>query len=109
MPARVRRPYNPGVAAPDSADRPAILSRDTTAGAERLQVAIWRRMTPLQKLALVNRASRDAIILALAGIGRRHPEAKARERLVRLAALRLGPELVREAYPDALSILGPDT
>ena len=92
---------------PHRDERAAILSRDTTAEAERVQIEIWRRMTPGEKLSLVERACRDVIVLALAGIRQRHPGASDRECLIRLAELRLGPELVREAYPDADAILGP--
>ena len=85
----------------------AHLSRDTTADAERAQLAIWRRMTPADKLALVNRASLDADRLAMAGIRQRHPLATDRECFLRLAEFRLGPNLVRTVFNDALDILGP--
>lgn len=86
--------------------RHAILSKDTTPEAEWKQIEIWRRMTPSEKLSLIDRASREIIALALAGIRRRHPGASERECLIRLAELRLGPQLVREAYPDADDFLG---
>jgi hypothetical protein len=86
---------------------PAVLSSDTTAEMERRQVAIWRAMAPAEKLALVNRASLDAAALALAGIRSRHPGISDRECFLRLAELRLGSSLVRAAYPDATTLLGP--
>jgi hypothetical protein len=94
------------VDASDRDVRHAILSSDTAPEAERTQIEIWRHMTPGEKLSLVDRASREIIALALAGIRMRHPGASERECLIRLAELRLGPRLVREAYPDADELLG---
>ena len=64
-------------------------------------------MSPLQKAGIINQATRDAFTLALSGIRLRHPGASERECFIRLAALRLGPTLVRQVYPDASQILGP--
>ena len=91
----------------DPGPRSANLSRDTSADVERLQVEAWRRMSPLQKAGIINQATRDALTLALSGIRLRHPGASERECFIRLAALRLGPTLVRQVYPDASQILGP--
>jgi hypothetical protein len=91
----------------DLTGRPAILSRDTDADVERIQIEAWRRMSSLEKIELVKQATRDMMVLALAGIRQRHPHASERECFIRLAALRLGPALVRAAYPDAVVILGP--
>ena len=91
----------------DSANRSAILSRDTNADVERLQIEAWRRMSPLEKTGVMSQASSDALTLALSGIRQRYPGASERECFVRLAALQLGPTLVREVYPDASQILGP--
>lgn len=65
-------------------------------------------MSPLQKAEIVNQASRDALTLAMSGIRQRHPGASERECFIRLAALQLGPALVRKVYADASEILGPD-
>jgi len=92
----------------DLANRPAILARDTSVDAERLQIEAWRRMSPLEKAEIVSQATSDTLTLALSGIRQRHPDASERECFIRLAALRLGPTLVREVYPDASQILGPD-
>ena len=92
----------------DLANRPAILSQDTSVHAERLQIEAWRRMSPLEKAEIVSQATSDTLTLALSGIRQRHPDASERECFIRLAALRLGPTLVREVYPDASQILGPD-
>ena len=100
--------YNRTMPELDLGNRSAILSRDTTAHAERLQIDIWRRMSPLDKSEIVSQATSDALALALAGIRQRHPRASARECFLRLAALQLGPSLVRDVYPDASTILGPN-
>jgi hypothetical protein len=99
--------YNRAVAVFDAGNRSAILSRDTSADVERLQIETWRRMSPLEKVGIMSQATSDALTLALSGIRQRHPGASARECFVRLAALRLGPTLVCQVYPDASQILGP--
>lgn len=99
--------YNRTVAEFDPANCPAILSRDTSAEIERLQIEGWRRMSPLEKAGIMSQATRDVLTLALCGIRQRHPGASSRECFLRLAAFQLGPTLVREVYPDASEILGP--
>jgi hypothetical protein len=64
-------------------------------------------MSSLQKAELVERATADVVTLARAGIRQRHPDASERECFIRLAAIQLGPSLVRDVYPDARTILGP--
>ena len=91
----------------DPGNRSAILSRDTSADVERLQIEAWRHMSPLEKAGIVSQATSDALSLALSGIRQRHPGASERECFIRLAALQLGPTLVRQVYPDASQILGP--
>jgi hypothetical protein len=91
----------------DPANRLAILSRDTSADVERLQIEAWRRMSPLEKAGIMSQATSDALTLARSGIRQRHPGASARECFIRLAALQLGPTLVRQVYRDASQILGP--
>jgi hypothetical protein len=73
---------------------------DTSAEAARLQIEIWRRMTPLEKARLVSGLCSAVQELALAGIRRRHPGASERECHLRLARLKLGPTLYQCAYPD---------
>jgi hypothetical protein len=73
--------------------------RDTSPEAARLQVELWRRMTPLEKAELVGGLSRAVQELSLAGIRLRHPAASERECLLRLARLKLGDALYREVYP----------
>jgi hypothetical protein len=64
-------------------------------------------MSSLEKAGIVSRATSDTLTLALAGIRQRYPRASERECFLRLAALQLGPTLVRQVYPDASQILGP--
>lgn len=82
-----------------------VLSVDSSAAIERLQVAAWRRMSPVQKARTVDGLTRTALALALAGIRRRHPRASERERFLRLAVLTLGSETTRRLYPDAAGLL----
>lgn len=89
-------------------DRPrALLSIDTRRDIERLQLDAWRRMSSIDKAAIVNQATHDVMTLALAGIRRRYPAASERECFLRLAERSLGPALVRTVYPDAERILNP--
>lgn len=62
-------------------------------------------MTPTEKLRLVAEITRATEELALAGIRQRHPAASERECLLRLALLKLGPELFRAAYPEAADLI----
>ena len=112
MSDKVRRewwvgPIVEAVAEFDPGNRSAILSRDTSADVERLQIEAWRRMSPLERAVIMSQATSDALTLALSGIRLRHPGASERECFLRLAALQLGPTLVRQVYPDASQILGP--
>ena len=100
-------PYNRAVAEFDVGNRSGVLSRDTSADVERLQIEAWRRMSPLEKAGVMSQATSDALTLALSGIRQRYPGASERECFIRLAALQLGPTLVRQVYPDASQILGP--
>jgi hypothetical protein len=81
-----------------------VLSRDTTADSERKQIELWRRLSSVEKAALVTNASTAVMTLAMAGIRHRHPKASDRECFLRLAALTLGAELTRTVYPDAHDI-----
>lgn len=95
----MNRSFNPG------SIRSAALSRDTSRAAERLQVALWRGMSPLQKARIVSGITRAAQRLSLAGIQQRHPGASERECMLRLALLKLGPELTLRVYPEAANLL----
>jgi hypothetical protein len=76
------------------------LADDTPLEIERIQVEGWRTMTPAHKAALVISASRAADAMARAGIRTRFPGASAREQFLRLAMLKLGVDLARQAFPE---------
>ena len=76
----------------------AVLSRDTDRAAERLQVALWRRMAAGAKLTTAGAASTATLRLSLAGIRIRAPHADENAHHLTLARIRLGAELVRQAY-----------
>ena len=80
-------------------------SRDTSPAADRLQIELWSRMSPLDKARAVTGISRSVQELSLAGIRQRHPGASDRECMLRLAALKLGPALTRRVYPEAAGLL----
>jgi len=77
---------------------PTALPLDTSVEARRVQVAIWRSMSPAEKAAVVDRLSAEVRALALAGIRQRHPEATDPEQQRYLAVLLHGPEVVEEAF-----------
>jgi hypothetical protein len=83
-----------------------VLAADTCREAERVQIDLWRRMSPLEKARAVSEISRAVQELSLAGIRLRHPEASERECMLRLAVLKLGRTLAVQAYPEAASLFG---
>jgi len=84
--------------------RTAVLSSDTSQEAELLQVDLWRRMTPAQKLRTVRDMTRAVQEFALAGIRSRYRGASEDECKLRLALLTLGRDLACRAYPEASSL-----
>jgi len=84
----------------------AVLSQDSSREAEQTQVELWRVMSPQQKVRIVGEISLAVEELSLAGIRRRHPAASERECLLRLALLKLGPELACKVYPEVADLLG---
>ena len=65
---------------------------------EAVQLRRLREMGPPAKARLVSELTAAANHFALAGLRERFPRAGERELLLRLAVLRLGDELVRDAY-----------
>ena len=94
-------PYNGTVCQSQAEHRAAILSADTSSDIEQRQVDAWRRLSPLERLAMVGRATEAVVSLSLAGIRQRHPNASERECFLRLAAILIGVEAARRVYPDA--------
>ena len=81
------------------------LADDSSTEAERLQVSLWRSMSPARKAQAVGSLCRATQELSLAGIRHRYPHASERECLLRLTALKLGPDLMRVVYPGSASLL----
>lgn len=73
-------------------------SRDTTYHVERRLVEAWRRMSSQEKARQLLECCQMVDQLSLAGLRMRYPNSGERELFMRGAALRLGPELMREVY-----------
>ena len=61
-------------------------------------------MSSAEKAAIVTGLTQAAYDLALAGVRSRFPGASPREHFLRLALITLGPELARQAYPEAAAL-----
>jgi hypothetical protein len=83
------------------------LSLDTSPEIERLQIEAWRRMSPVQKAAIVSGLTQAVFDLAHAGVRQRHPGATLREQFLRVAVITLGPDLARKAYPEVVRLDPP--
>ena len=81
-----------------------MLSRDSSPDVERMQIDLWRRMSALDKARAVDGLSRATQELALAGIRLRHPHASEQECRLRLAVLKLGPQLAARVYPEVAAL-----
>lgn len=84
----------------------ALLASDTSLEAERAQVELWRRMSPIEKLRAVTEITRAVLQLSLAGIRLRHPEASDEECMMRLAIMKLGRQLACQVYPEVARLRG---
>ena len=84
----------------------ALLAADTSLDAERAQVELWRGMSPMDKLHAVDGTTRAVLLLSLAGIRSRHPEASDEECRMRLAILKLGGPLACQVFPGAAHLSG---
>ena len=74
-------------------------SRDTTAEAHAIQLAIYRRMTMDQRLALALEMSEAARRTSLDGIKARHPEYDEATAIRALFRLLHGAELYAKVWP----------
>ena len=79
---------------------PTPLNLDTSREIERLQIEGWRRMSSIDKAAMITGLTQAAFELALAGVRQRHPDASPREQFLRLAIVTLGADLARRVYPE---------
>ncbi len=95
-------PSSPAILVPMKTN--GILASDTCVDAQRIQVELWRRMSPLEKMRAVTQISQAVQDLSLAGIRSRHPAASDEECMLRLAILKLGPELAFRVYPEAAGL-----
>jgi hypothetical protein len=84
--------------------RPSV---DTSPDIERRQIEGWRQMSAAEKAATVTGLTRAAYAMTAAGVRQRHPDASPREHFLRVAVIVLGPELARQAYPDAAEVISP--
>jgi hypothetical protein len=71
---------------------------DTAPEAEAIRFALYSQMSPARKTRVLVELTRSANTLALAGLRQRFPGADQAELLLRLAALRLGDEVVARVY-----------
>ena len=87
--------------------RSGAIAADTSPEAVRVQVDLWRRMSPVEKAAIVRGVSLAIQRLSLAGIRIRHPGASNRECMLRMAMITLGRELACKVYPEAVRMVDP--
>lgn len=72
---------------------PAPLSSDTSAAAAAVQLAVWRAMSPTQKLEQVGALTKAVLLLEREGLRLRHPTLGPDELHRAAMVRRLGPEL----------------
>ncbi|MEZ4366281.1 MAG: hypothetical protein R2939_08320 [Kofleriaceae bacterium] len=72
---------------------------DTTADAHAAQLAVYRRMTPAQRVAVAAAMSDDVRAIAIAGIAARHPAYTAADAEAAYLRLTLGESLFTAAFP----------
>src|SRR4051794_22352766 len=75
------------------------LPADTSLDAIRVQHAIFRRMSPEQRLRQASRMADQARARSTAGVYFSHPEYTPRQAQLTVIRLVLGEELFREAFP----------
>jgi hypothetical protein len=73
-------------------------SADTDERAERVQFAIWRRMSAADKCRIVLELNEMTLELARQGIRERHPDADEREVFLRLVSTWLDRDTMIRAY-----------
>jgi hypothetical protein len=89
-------------------DGPRSLAVDTAPEAAAVRLRLLAKLSPAEKLARVAELTEAAARWSLAGLAERHPGATQSELLLRLAVLRLGPDLVRRAYGWPSPMAGDD-
>ena len=76
-------------------------SRDTTAKADEVQLAVLRRMTVAQRTSLANQMSTAARETTLAAIKARHPDYSEEHARWALFRVVVGDDLFKRAWPRA--------
>lgn len=76
-------------------------SADTSPDAYARQIAVYRAMTPDERVALAVEMSDEVLAIAADGIRDRHPDYDEAHVTWALHRLRHGDELFRKAWPDA--------
>jgi hypothetical protein len=76
-----------------------FLPTDTSLDAIRVQHAVYRRMTPEQRLELTFQMIASTRALSASGVRSRHPEYTDRQVELAVIRLTLGEELFHKAFP----------
>lgn len=76
------------------------LFSDTHPKMEALQIHLWRKASPTQKMNMLAQLNASVRMLALAGLRRQYPQAGEAELRRKLAGLLLGEELARKVYGE---------
>ena len=77
---------------------------DTCAEAEKVQVEVFRRMSPEKRLQAAIALSQTCRKLLMEGVRQRHPEYDERQILLAVIRLTLPEDLFWAAYPEARDI-----
>lgn len=88
-------------ACPQIAGMSVVLSADTSPEASAVQLAAWRAMTPVEKLAQVRDLTRAVLWLEREGLRCRHPAYDDADLHRAAAERRLGADLAARVYPLA--------
>ncbi len=78
---------------------PRWFSADTSEEAARVQLAVFRRMSPEKRLKLAFQMTADLRRRLAEGVRQRHPEYDAHQIQLAVIRLTLGEELFRTVYP----------
>ena len=68
---------------------------------ETLQIQLWQRASPTQKMNMLAQLNASARMLALTGLRQRFPQASEAELRRKRADLLLGEDLARKVYGEA--------
>jgi hypothetical protein len=78
-----------------------VRSADTSPEAHAIQLEVYRSMSPERRLAIGVQMSEDGFAVMAAGIKARHPDYSEAEVTWALRRLRLGDDVLRDAWPAA--------